>query len=264
MNKNKAIQPDLNHAKALLLQIKISFLNGLPETCEQLELLVLSLADKKNAQQDYNEIYRKIHSLKGSAGTHGIMQISAICHQFEDYLNILNGEFGKINHHFIDACLAYVDLIKKASFEATKEKPEEEEIKNELAQLKKRLLNNHFSALIIDTSTLMVNICQNTLSNLSIQTVTIDDGLRALSRLLQEHFDFIITGNALKSLNSIAMISALKKSKSLNSNIKIIMLTSNAKVTIPEDCSPDYLIYRDSHLMTKLNSAIEEIISHKK
>ena len=133
--------PDLSHAEQLLQKLKESFLDELAERCNEMELLVLALASPEFASKDdvldnYDELYRKIHSLKGSAGTHGVPLISTICHHFEDRLTFLEDDFGNMNEDFIGVCLAYVDLINNTAEEAMSEDPNYTAIENRLEQIR--------------------------------------------------------------------------------------------------------------------------------
>ena len=252
--------PNLSHAEQLLQQLKVSFLEGLDDRCGELELIVLSLDNKEEAQDYYNELYRCVHSLKGSAGTHGISLISTICHHFEDYLNIIEGHFENIDGNFIDQCLVYIDLIKNTAEEAKKENPKFAQFEDRLAQIRQKMLDDKLLVLIIESSSVMLKLCQTALSDLPVQTIVVDDGLKALERILKERFDFIITGNTLKTLNGVALISAMKVSESINSNTKTIMLTSTPNIRFPIGVKPNYMICKSSSLVDELHNVARELM----
>lgn len=263
MGSNKNATSDFSHVEQLLQQLKGSFLDELAERCNELELLSLALANKGGAQDNYDELYRKVHSLKGIAGTHGVPVISTICHHFEDHLNVLEDDFGNIDDDFIDACLAYVDLIASTAREAMKADPNYTETEKRLEKIRQELLEDNLAVLIVESSPLMVKVYQSALSKLSVQTIIVSDGLQALERLLQERFDFVIMGNALKTLNGVALISALKASESINSGIHTIMITSTTNIRFPTGVEPDYLIHRTSELAKKLAVVVGELVSAK-
>lgn len=79
-----------DQALRLLQELRKSFLADLPERFDHIESLILTLLKETFPCPEYNiefeELYRHIYSLKGSAGTHDIALISHICHQFEDVL----------------------------------------------------------------------------------------------------------------------------------------------------------------------------------
>lgn len=254
---------DISHVEQLLQQLKKSFLDELVERCNELELLSLALANKGGVDDNYDELYRKVHSLKGIAGTHGVPVISTICHHFEDHLNVLEDDFSNIDEDFIDVCLVYVDLIASTAREAMKADPNYTETEKRLEEIRQTLLEDNLAVLIVESSPLMVKVYQNALSQLSVQTIVVGDGLQALERLLQERFDLVITGNALKTLNGVALISALKASESVNSDIHTIMITSTTNIQFPAGVEPDYLIHRTSELAKDLAVVVDGLVPKK-
>jgi chemotaxis protein histidine kinase CheA len=107
-------QPPLSQTLQLLEQLKEIFLAELPDQCQELSTLILTLDKQPESHDIYEELYRAVHSLKGSAGTYGLHIISQICHHFEDLLSTLDDESTKIDAAFIHNCLTYADLIQEA------------------------------------------------------------------------------------------------------------------------------------------------------
>ena len=74
MNTKKT-SPDLNKAQRLLRELRISFLIDMPDRLDEIESLVLNLEQDQRSSQTtgpvYDELYGNLHSIKGSAGTHG-------------------------------------------------------------------------------------------------------------------------------------------------------------------------------------------------
>lgn len=255
--------PSYNYAEKLLQQLKSLFLEELEERCKEMELLVLSLSKKGKVKGDYDELYRKIHSLKGIAGTHGVPLVSTICHNFEDRLNTLDDDFGNIDEKFIGECLRYIDLIKSTSDEAMSSAPDYTALEEKLDTIRQVFLDNNLVVLIVESSPLMAHLYQDSISNLPIKTVIVNDGLLALDRLLHERFDFMITGNSLKTLNGVALITALKASESINSDIQTIMITSASNVKFTAGMEPDHLIHRTSELANELLTVVSHLVSNK-
>ncbi|VAW94061.1 hypothetical protein MNBD_GAMMA20-1362, partial [hydrothermal vent metagenome] len=105
MNKNTSH----DKTQQILRQLRDNFLEELPERCDAIEDSILSLGNGAD-DEHFQRLYREVHSLKGSAGTHGIPAISTICHQLEDSLTTAQET---ITHEpeRIDLYLRYLDLI---------------------------------------------------------------------------------------------------------------------------------------------------------
>jgi len=253
---------ELDEAQHLLDNLKITFLETLPERCNEQDILVLALdgADQSEFTPTYDELYRSVHSLKGSAGTHGIQIISVICHQLEDFMEGLNGKSDNVNQDFINHCLSYLDLIRKAGTEAATDNPDFDFVQEALKSIHNLPFTSRKSVLIVESSTSMAMLYKDALSELPLQITMIDDGLKALELLLHKRFNFIITGKALKTLNGAALISALRSSESPNTKIKTIMLSSTSNMTFRMGSKPDYLIQRDERMHVRLATVVTKII----
>jgi len=251
----------MSHALQLLEQLKASFISELPERCNRLEELTLALGHQPKNRERYEELYRAVHSLKGSGGTHGLPIITQICHQLEDHLNSLSEQHQRVNNDFIDVCLSHIDLIQQTAQLAGHHNPDFSGIEQMLEQIKQYILQDRYSGLIVDSSSVMTMMCQDALSSLPVQLSLVDNGLSALERLLQTRFDFLITGRALKVLNGPALIAALRASESVNRDIKIIMLTTASSKDFPPHSQPDYLLHRDTHLADNLADTVSGLLT---
>jgi chemotaxis protein histidine kinase CheA len=74
--------------QALLHQLKLTYIGELPDRFDHIGNQILSLEQKGYSQEHYNELFRQVHSLKGSGGTHELHIITSICHLMEDYLRV--------------------------------------------------------------------------------------------------------------------------------------------------------------------------------
>jgi chemotaxis protein histidine kinase CheA len=248
---NNPINPDT--FQKMLLQLRDTFLESMPEKFDSLENLLLEMETKGADSETFNESYRIVHSLKGSGGTYGMHIITTICHQLEDLLNITGGG-AKFTPKLISISLDYVDLLRTA---ITRIRAGDENfplIEKRLSELRQKLAPKHFSVLLVDNSKLSTNISLQTLSELPVHAVVMNDGLQALTRALTEHFDLIITSNEIPRLNGVALIGALKLSDSKNRSIKTVLITSNKKAATIRNpfTDADYIIIKDSKLAQNL------------
>ena len=79
----------LSIAQQALLSLSNDYIDALPERCDLIESLILKLGSKSLNLDSYQGLFREIHSIKGSAGTHGFESISTVCPQFEDWLTYI-------------------------------------------------------------------------------------------------------------------------------------------------------------------------------
>lgn len=249
---------DLSQAQRLLRQLRDDYLNDLSGGCDQIENLTLSLSS--SFKDSYEELYRRVHSLKGSAGTHGLMIVSNICHDFEEQLNRLSESGGRIKHETTSLLLALIDLIRKARSIAIADSHDFTEVETELERLRQKQLQNRYAALLVESSGYVKMLCQESLRDLPLQLTVVSDGYEALGLLLRTRYAILISANEVSSLNGLALMSALRASDSPNRKIKTILLTSRA----PHDISgirPDYIIGRNAELAESLPQAVQEIVT---
>jgi two-component system chemotaxis sensor kinase CheA len=98
--------------KKEMKEMKEMFINESQENIIQLE------AQIRNLEQDFNdnlaliEMYRIIHSFKGSSGTVGITQLEKFFHRYESFISSIQNEKIKINKEIIDIFYESLDLIE--------------------------------------------------------------------------------------------------------------------------------------------------------
>ena len=247
---------DNNPVQNLLDQLKNEFIAELPDRIASLETLILGLDNHDN----YEEIYRFVHSLKGIGGTHGIQIISVVCHQLETYLekqhesNQLDSE-SSINH-----CLKYIDLLEKTYTELANNKTEFHSINKLLNEILDDSKTNKYSVLLLDSSKLKIEISKQCIASLPITIESHDNGLDALELLLHKKYDLLITGMEISSLNGEALIAAVRLSNSINKNIKTILLTTQNTDTCNRLIDPNSVILRSAQFGTELNNAANQLL----
>ena len=102
---------------ALLEKMRGDYLAGLPVKIQALEDVIHDLGQPQPQQDQealYTELYRVVHSMKGTAGTYGIHVISTICRQFEDYLSLHPVTAVFRGAELTDVSLRYIAIIRHA------------------------------------------------------------------------------------------------------------------------------------------------------
>ncbi len=213
--------------QALLAKMRDEFIGELLERCNNLDDLILMLEKFPQDTEAFNELYRGVHSLKGSGGTHGLSIITTICHQLE---NLLTDTASKNNFgaSFATRALAFVDLLRKVEKQSGHDNQNFSAIEKDLEALRKSGLESRKSVLIVESSRLMVEVFKRALEVLPLQLTVEENGLTALSLLLHESFDLVIVGREIKGLNGIALMAAVRASQVRNRGIPAILVSSKA------------------------------------
>ncbi|MDP2441392.1 MAG: Hpt domain-containing protein [Rhodoferax sp.] len=243
---------------ALLEEMRLAFLSELPERCDRFEALILSLETSPDVRDAFNELYRGVHSLKGSGGTHGLSIITTLCQQMEDLLSETHAQQG-FGTAFATRALAYVDLMRRVETVAQQDKPDYSDIETGLERLRQLTLQRRKSGLIAESSTVMTGLYQKTLEALPLQLTVVGDGLTALARLLHEPFDFVIVGRELRVLNGMALMAALRATETRNQHIPAILVSSK-RGEVLDHARFSAALSRDQTLATNLVAAVRAVL----
>ncbi len=250
----------MNAIQLLLLQLKQNYIAELPDRFNQLEELVLQMEREGYATETYNDLFRQVHSLKGSGGTHGIQIITRICHPFEDYLSTINEKSRFLQSAFANISFSYLDLLRDVATRLATGEEAFVSVDPILEQLRHRSFAPRYAALIVENSSVVIKLLSQALLPRNFRIVTQDDGYAALGRSLAEPFNVIISATEIKQLNGIAFLTALKLSNALNSQTKTILLTANRSQPM-STFRPDFILTKDDRLSSNLNSALQTIIA---
>ncbi|MDP1929532.1 MAG: Hpt domain-containing protein [Thiobacillus sp.] len=241
--------------QALLAGMRQEFLGELPERCDRIDDLILTLEVSANDREAFNELYRSVHSLKGSGGTHGLSIITTLCHQLENLISETDIQRG-FGPAFATRALAYVDLLRQVETVARQASPDYSAIEAELEVLRQLTLQRRKAGLIAESSTMMTRLYLKALEALPLQLTVVDNGLTALDRLLHEPFDFVIVGGELKELNGLALMAALRTSQASNQNIPAILVSSR-RDPVPNHAGFSATLSRDQKLARNLVTAVQ-------
>ncbi len=247
--------------QALLRHLRASYVSELGEKLDQLEADLLALEDAARFAQGFESSYRRVHSLKGSAGTYGIPIISKICHQLEEYLNASGATPDQISRQVLEQFLAHVELMRQARELVTRGAEHFQDIEDQLDRLRGTLLRDRYSLMMVETSRVNVKLCCEILRGFPLHVTVLDNGVHALERLLQERYHILITGQDVKMLNGLALVAAVRLSNRNNQNIKAILLSSQKQRLFRRDTDPDYMIPRDARFPENLSTAVQTCLA---
>ena len=253
MNKNTS----LDKAQQILRQLRDNFLEELPERCDAIEEGILALGQDVEGKH-FQRLFREVHSLKGSAGTHGIAAISTICHQLEDGLTTAQETTAHAPER-IDLYLRYLDLIHRCIEITHDKRPNYAEIEQALEDIRRDSSPHLLSGLIVENSSAMTALYQEALANQPVQLAVEQDGMVALNRLLHERFDLLIMGAETPTLNGLGVLYALRAANGINRHIKVILVSSSQRQNFAPKLEPDVLVPRGPQMIPRLAEVVAEI-----
>jgi len=209
----------------LLGQIRQQYIAEIPLRIETIESLILQLSDPDKFQSLFEELFRTVHSLKGSAGMHNLHILSTISHYFENQLTPI-GTLDSATSTQIDNLLQYTDLLNQATGLIINNENDFSLVEKNLAQLTTSDNNAVIKILMIETSKTIINIAEQVFADYPVKITLCHDGYEALKILLIEHYDLLITNAEAPILNGIALITALKHAQDHKRMTLSMLLTS--------------------------------------
>jgi len=99
---------DLSKTDILLQQLRVEFVESCGDSLDEIDGVITRLIDGGSWDNDFSELLRKVHSIKGSGGTFGFPAITLIAHSLEDYIETA-AEIGRAQ---LDAVQIFIDAIR--------------------------------------------------------------------------------------------------------------------------------------------------------
>ncbi|MDH5181328.1 MAG: Hpt domain-containing protein [Gammaproteobacteria bacterium] len=250
--------------QALLTNLARSYLAELPHRLDEIESVILASASAGQFPEQYANLYRMVHSLKGTAGTYGYHIITTICHNFEDSLSTVQGDYAQYQQKGNTYWLKYVDLLRTTLCALETEVTNFADIESELVRLTEFRSDNTTiicHGLIVTTSRLYENILSEVFAQTPVVFAYSRDGLEALGRLINEKFDFLVTDMEIPTLNGLALVNAFRMSNSHNKSLKTILLTSKMTSRLERFADPDKTIIKDNFFIDNIKTAVTEVLA---
>lgn len=104
-----------NQLRVVLRKMQDDYVAKLPQMLDIMAGLAMDLRTSDDYVNGFENLYRAVHSLKGTAGTYGVSIISSICHPFEDYLTTIHEEAALYGDRHVATCLSFIDLLRRTS-----------------------------------------------------------------------------------------------------------------------------------------------------
>ena len=94
-------------------KLKEIFIEEASEIIEKLDVDIINFEEDPSDKELLNELFRGVHTLKGSANSFGFARLGEFVHHFEDALDFYRSSDDEITSHIIDVFLEAVDIIKE-------------------------------------------------------------------------------------------------------------------------------------------------------
>ena len=247
----------------LLIDLRNNYLADLPARFEEIDNLILGFDKSSDRTEDYENLYRNVHSIKGSSGTHNLHIFSTICHEFEDSLSEHEKNITTISSTDIQSWLKYVDLLKEAHAINANLDNDYSTIELELETLRTASNDNiAYRCLLVSPTKLQKQICESILTDNNTALSVASNGYEALGRLLTTQYDFLIANHEISMLNGLALVAAARLSGNRNKDIQAVLMTSNETLSLNRQTDPDYILIKNNQLAENLSTVVDEMIEH--
>jgi len=243
----------------LLEHLREGFLDDMPERIVKIEELVMSSRD----DDSYDELFRMVHSLKGTAGSYNFHEITNIAHGMEDVMLALMERDKFKDPSTLDILLKFIDILRDTVEALIETKTAPLDINERLEVLRNQIFTESLNVLVVEPSKLYASMVQYSLEGISINFTFTQDGLQGLGNLLSQKYDLLITSLESTRLNGDALVAALRLMHNFNKNIKTILITSRTVDKIVNKDDFDAILDRKSVKDGGLTDIVKGIIGQK-
>lgn len=246
----------------MLLRLRQDYVEELPARIAALEVPLLAAGSGGDpGGERFADLYRQVHGLLGSGGSHGLHIVSSICHQLEDYINRAAGNPPRLAPAHVAPALRHVDLLREAAGQAAAGEERFEAVECALARLREELFPQTLSALVVLASRATAQQCQRPLDAAGFRAVLMDDSCAALRRALTESFDVLITSPELPVLSGTGLLAAVRLSGAPGQGPRSVLITASGGMARSQRrvIDPDFVIARDGDLAANLERALATV-----
>ena len=226
----------------ILEHLRDTFLDELPSRISRIENEVMASAEANT----YDELFRLVHSIKGSAGSYNFHIITKIAHDMEDVMQLLmkKDEFG--TRPTVDLLLKFVDIMRDTAEQLISTKVPPLDVDERLDSLRDLIFSKSLNVLVVEPSKLYARLIEHSLENMDINFSFKDDGMPALDDLLMYRYDILITSLECPRLNGDALVAALRLVHNFNKDIKVVLVSSRDKNLMANKNDFDAILDRKS------------------
>lgn len=227
------------------------------ECTELLDLVRLNLENINfnNYANNINEIFRAIHTIKGSAGIFGFENIVQLTHLAEDLLDEVRAERIRFDVELQEIFINLTDILETLSDKMVHKliidsytKSIMESLENELKvqlllsnpkRIEKKApqkiqiqptvkVETKKTILIVDDSSMIRSVASKAAENVGLNVFTANDGHEGLAKVKQYKFDLIFSDINMPQMGGLEMVEKIRRIDGCQF-IPIVMLTTETK-----------------------------------
>ncbi|MCB9062127.1 MAG: response regulator [Halobacteriovoraceae bacterium] len=242
-----------------LEELRKEFFENLFYEMDNVEDNLYILEESESPSKIVSEIFRVAHSLKGGSGSLELSELTTLFHHFEDFLS---NSFKSVNvDEFKNVGLEYVELIKKCANDFLDGQVEDiDKYIVGASTLKTEVEKDKMRVLFVESTKIVSKLEIGVANDLNLSYSVVKDGLQALNKLYSDSFDILVTNNILRKLDGPSLITALKVSNSLNSQIKTILVSSIEDFAKDSslETRADFFVVQDENFQQNLKNIFEK------
>ena len=241
----------------ILEHLRENFLDDMPARINKIEDEILSSKDADT----YDELFRIVHSLKGSAGSYNFHVITKVAHVMEDVMQALmsQNEFGKSST--VEMLLKFIDVLRDTTDSLIDAKTAPLDIDERLDSLRDLILKESINVLVVEPSKLYASLIEHNLTTLPVNFTFEEDGFPALDNLLLHKYDLLITSLECPRLNGDALMAALRLIQNFNREINVILISSRPKDKIPNKENYNIILDRKTIKNCGLSDIVKKLLN---
>lgn len=245
-----------NSVADILEHLREGFLEDMPLRIDKIEKQVMS----SESANRYDELFRMVHSLKGTAGSYNFHVITKIAHNMEDVMLSLmqQNKFG--TPATVELLLRFIDILRETTDSLISSEPAPLDIDERLEFLRLKIFKEKINILVVEPSKLYKNMVEYSLENISANFTFLDDGLAALDNLLLNKYDLLISSLECPRLNGDALVAALRLVHNFNNKIKVILISSRGQDKISNKDEFDAILDRKTIKDGGLHKIVENLM----
>lgn len=250
----------------VLAKLRAKYVSELPDKLNEIEDLAMAISKGEDADDNMLELYRRVHSIKGSAGSYGVSVVSAVCHRFEDRINEDQEDVVEGDRPFIDDTFRFVDLLREAADLVRAGTVDYSTIEAKLAAFGKDLTAEDpvpVSVFLLDDTKTTAMLVRAAFKDEGVDLVSAESDLDALERLISERFDLAVCGLGVGRLGGLGLIAALKLSAGRSRDVTTVLLTTDPGSVSDTNPAPDYILDRGPEMLSALKDIVANVRAKK-
>ena len=258
----------------MLAMLGDKFVRELPTKIADIEQFVLTMESQGVDDETADLMYREVHSLKGSAGSHGLGVLSDISHAIEEQLEAVRSPSADAVDTYTSEMLRLLDLMTAAidiinsggddfsPIEAGIASAGTQEAASKESNVVEEALETpppvapvegpKARVLIVDSAHTVLALTQKILGGLPLECIAETDPLAALERLAEQSFDYVICEEDPGTISGKGLFAATKISGGENWNICSILLGERSDVESEGDEFVDHVVENNDEWMNNL------------